>query len=230
MADLGLERSDRRRTTHEYVRDVLRQAILRRELPWGTRLIQSEIASQLGVSTTPVREALRDLAAEGLVTMDAHRGGVVKRLTFEEIREIHELVRLLDPEAMRLAAQPPGPEDLDAARELAAVMESENHDIGLWVDRNRRFHHALDPTTSPRLVGILRGLRDASAPYTALSLTAEAERDAAAHAAHIDAANRDHRALLNALECGDADAAAGIARRHLDLTVRVFEVSRGLYF
>ena len=60
-----------RRTAHEFVKDSLRRAILRGELSGGARLIQSELASTLNVSTTPVREALRDLATEGLITLDA---------------------------------------------------------------------------------------------------------------------------------------------------------------
>ena len=63
----------------------------------GTRIIQSEIASQLEVSVTPVREALRDLAAEELVIFDPHRGALVRSLDLEEVKEIYQLRMVLSP-------------------------------------------------------------------------------------------------------------------------------------
>ena len=73
-----------RQTAHEFVRSVLRRAILSGELAGGTRLVQAELAAVLEVSTTPVREALRELASEGLVRFDPHRGAVVQELSGEE--------------------------------------------------------------------------------------------------------------------------------------------------
>ena len=96
-----------RRTAHEFVKDSLRRAILRGDLSGGSRLIQADLATMLNVSTTPVREALRDLATEGFITLDRHRGGVVRELNWSEMEEIRS-----DPPSARAAGGPPrGRED-----------------------------------------------------------------------------------------------------------------------
>lgn len=213
---LGLEPGQRPpvRTAHEYARDALRIAILRGTAPAGTRLVQSEVARELGISTTPVREALRDLATEGLVDFDTHRGAVVRRLRTEDFDEIHELMLLLDPEAMRLAAmslEASGHgQHLDEAEELAERMEEED-DVAAWVLLNLRFHAALVAHVArPRLLGILAGLRDTVAPYTAVALQRPGYP--------LAVANRHHRLLLDAVRRGDPDAAARTSIEHADLT------------
>ena len=84
-------------TAHEFVRETLRRAILRGDLAGGSRLIQTDLAAQLQVSTTPLREALRDLATEGLITLDRHRGGVVRELDRDDIEEIRLIRGQLEP-------------------------------------------------------------------------------------------------------------------------------------
>ena len=208
---------DTRRTAHEYVRDTIRQAILRGQLAAGTRLVQANLASELGVSTTPVREALRDLATEGLVQLDPHHGAVVKQLTHDEIREIQDLSLILEPEAMRQLAAQVSDEALDEAEHLAAQMEAED-DVGLWADLNRRFHAALvRDLEGTRLSSILKGLRDGAAPYIGAALQIPDNQ--------LEDANHDHRQLLEALRAGDADRAAEIAAEHVRLTIRVLERS-----
>lgn len=210
-----------RRTAHELVRDTLRRAILRGALPGGTRLVQAEIAEQLRVSTTPVREALRDLATEGLIRLDPHRGAIVQQLTYEEIRDLHDLCRLLEPEAMRRAARSCTPALIGRARMLAEEMERED-DIGTWTDLNRQFHAVLaEGSGSPRLIALLKGLRDSAAPYVGLSLQRRPEQ--------IVQANHDHRELLATLERGDGERLAELADRHLHLTIRGLKASRELF-
>src|SRR3990172_11947171 len=89
-----------RQTAHEFVRGVLRRAILNGELASGSRLVQAELAAMLDVSTTPVREALRDLATEGLVQFDPHRGAIVSELSSEDVHAISAFRTVLDPLAL----------------------------------------------------------------------------------------------------------------------------------
>lgn len=213
MIDLRPDAADARRTAHEMVKDALRQAILRGSLPGGTRLVQADIASQLEISTTPVREALRDLATEGLIVVDPHRGAVVKQLSPEELSEIHDICMLLEPEGVRRAAPQMSPQVLAQARALADEMETEE-DVGRWADLNRQFHALLvRDGDSTRLINMLNGLRDSAAPYVGLALRRRST--------HVAEANDDHRALLQALEEGDIDRAAEISERHLALTIKV---------
>jgi DNA-binding GntR family transcriptional regulator len=200
-----------RATAHELVRSTLRSAILRGTLPGGTRLRQADIAAQLQVSTTPVREALRDLATEGLVDLDAHRGAVVHQLGLDELREVYDLRRVLEPVAMRHAAGSLRPGTLATADDLQRQMDTVT-DLATWVDLNRRFHAILlEDGVRPRLRGILRTLQDSAAPYVGLLLQNRA-RDPGE-------ANAEHRELLQALGDGDGQAAAEITERHLTWTI-----------
>lgn len=217
--DLEAQMDGPRKTAHEYVRDALRGRILRGDLEGGERLVQTEIARTLGVSTTPVREALRDLATEGLVRLDAHRGGIVNKLTFDDLLEIHELCRLLEPEAMRRVVDIVDQGLVGTASELATAMEDEN-DTVRWTELNREFHAALlDAIPSERQRQLLRGLRDSAAPYVALAIRKRGPDQ-------FQAANRQHRQILEALAARDAERCAELTRTHVDLTLTALEGAR----
>lgn len=207
--------SGNRQTAHEFVRNVLRRAILSGELKGGTRLVQADLASMLEVSTTPVREALRDLASEGLIRFDPHRGAVVQELSGDELREIYMIREILEPFALRLAVPKVTPELLDRLRELHEKMASEPHSAD-WVDANRNFHLAIyEAAGYPRLSALIKGLEDASVMYIGASLTdVEGLRETAVH---------DHGEILAALERGDSDAAVEAVLTHLGLAIKAFE-------
>ena len=203
------------KTAHEYVRDSLRQAILRGAIPGGSRLVQADVARDLKVSTTPVREAMRDLATDGLIRLDPHRGAIVHSLSHEEIQEIHSIFRLLEPEAIRLAAECITPQTLADARELTVEMEAQT-DPGRWADLNRQFHQVvLHDCGSRHLVEILRKLRETSAMYVGLAL--------GHRPAQIQEANMQHTQMLDALGRRDVDESIQLARAHVDLTITTLE-------
>lgn len=210
----SLGASSRRQTAHEFVRDTLRHAILSGNLAGGTRLVQAELASELDVSTTPVREALRDLAAEGLIRLDPHRGAIVHEIDMEEMQEIYELRRILEPACARRAVESITDEELARAYGLQAQMDQCGEDLGLWVQLNRDFHALLtDASRSPRLIAILRGLRDSAAVYVGLGLRSVPE--------HLPVGNAEHHRLLAAFDARDPDAAADAILEHLVSTVGV---------
>src|SRR4051795_12517043 len=92
-----------RSTTPAMIADVLRSAIMAGKLPGGALLRQMELSEQFGSSRIPVREALRQLQGEGLVTIVPHRGAVVSSLSLEELQEMCEIRIALESTALRLA-------------------------------------------------------------------------------------------------------------------------------
>lgn len=204
-----------RQTAHEFVRSVLRSAILSGELAGGTRLVQAELASLLEVSTTPVREALRELASEGFIRFDPHRGAVVQELSGEEVHEIYAIREILEPVALKRAIPKLTEGVMNRLRDLHAKMGQVPHSAE-WVDLNRSFHMTIyEAAGSPRLAAIIRSLEDSSVMYIGASLKeVPGLRDDAIH---------DHGEILEALERRDGDAAAAAVVRHLGLAVKAFE-------
>ncbi len=198
-----------RQTAHEYVHRVLRRAILSGDLPGGARLVQSEIAEQLGVSTTPVREALRNLTSEGLIDFDAHRGGVVRRLSAEELSEILELRKLLEPHSIRRAAERISEETIAQLEQLWEALDGET-DIPTWVDLNRQFHRLHNKASGlPRLQALLIPLQDATATYTGQAVRWSPEL--------FRRAQKDHRAIIEGLRRRDGDALEATILRHIQI-------------
>lgn len=206
---ISLGSSSPRETAHEFVRETLRRAILNGDLPGGTRLIQAEVARELNVSTTPVREALRDLDAEGLVRLDAHRGGIVHELSSGELSEIFGLRSLLEPAAMRRAASRISASEVDRVERIHTQMIAAPQSSA-WVTLNREFHLAIyEASESPRLVQILGGLLDASVIYVSAGLVGEP--------ANRDVANHDHSEMIDALRANDVEAAVASVEHHLEI-------------
>lgn len=208
----------RARTAHEHARTALRAAILDGTLGAGARLVQTELANALGVSTTPVREALRDLATEGLVAFDPHRGALVRALALDEVREIYQLRIVLEPLMVERVIEDVTTDDLDRAADLCARMERES-DISRWVELNRDFHAVLSGNSrDSRLETILAGLRDSAASYVAVSLQIGPLQ--------TRKANDEHRELVRIYRRRDKDAAARLTVQHLESTLAAIEEGR----
>jgi DNA-binding GntR family transcriptional regulator len=205
-------------TAVDLVRETLRSAILRGDLPGEAPLIQTEIATQLGVSTTPVREAMRDLASEGLITLDSHRVGTVRKADWEEMLEIVEIRRSLEKVAIERSMANVSDADMERARRLADDL-AEEEDLGSWVQKNREFHSVFHRATSTsRLGNILVSLESASGVFVAQAqrLHPEIRRRAVA----------DHYALLGAYDEKDLEKAYSIQYDHISLPLEASELDR----
>jgi DNA-binding GntR family transcriptional regulator len=139
----------------ERVRLRLREAILNGELQAGTQLRQDELAQQFAISRIPVREALRQLEAEGLITYQPHRGAVVSTMSSEEIGEMFDIRIALEGRALRLAIDNMTEADLRHARELLRRYDKEGYPAR-WGELNWEFHSALyAPCDRPKLLGLI---------------------------------------------------------------------------
>jgi DNA-binding GntR family transcriptional regulator len=191
----------------EAVLDAIRHAILTGRLAPGRPLIENELAAQLGVSKTPVREALKALAGAGLVTMSPYRGASVRMVDDALARSVYDIRVLLEPEAVRRAAARG-----EAARETwaAAAAALDRADRAERAERqqaNREFHRALySGCGNDLMVGILDGLRDQTAlvSTTVWTRSASWEQEAA-----------EHRAILEAVTAGRAEPAASLLEEHI---------------
>jgi DNA-binding GntR family transcriptional regulator len=200
-------------TAQEFVKETLRRAILHGDLPGGARLIQADLAAQLGVSTTPIREALRDLAGEGLITLDRHRGSAVRELNWQEMEEIQRIREQLSPLAVELAVHGITEEQLREAEALSNRMDEET-DLASWVNLNLRFHFLFhEATGGGRLTAILKGLEEAATLYVA-----RAQRW---HPEIRRLANEAHRALVAACRAGDVDMAVAALEGHAAMPIEM---------
>lgn len=203
-------------TAVELVRGTLRAAIIRGDLPGDSQLVQTEIASQLGVSTTPVREAMRDLASEGLITMDSHRIGIVRKPDWDEMVEIVEVRRSLVEVATRRAMAHITEKEMERARALADDL-SEDRDLGSWVEDNIRFHMVFhEATRTMRLASILSALEEAGGVFVAQAqrLHPEIRRRAVA----------EHYTLIEAYERSDVESAVAIQHGHINHPLEAYEL------
>ena len=215
MSLTAFGRPERSKTAHQFALDYLRRAIISGSLPGGTRLLQAQVARELGLSTTPVREALRDLASEGLIIFDANRGALVRRLEMAEVREIYQMRRALEPLVVEGAIGTISQEQFVRADELIAQMDAEldPHD---FVELNRDFHAIFHGATrGSRLCDVITGLQDASMLYVNLSLERRPDR--------MRQANAEHRMILAAFREADRTEATRVSIDHLTSTLRLIE-------
>jgi DNA-binding GntR family transcriptional regulator len=207
-----LRRSARPRTATDFVSDSLRRSILNGDLAGGTRLSLAEVASTFDVSTTPAREALRELSFEGLVKIDSYRGGVVNAVTREDVEEIVRIRKLLEPTAAREAVAGMTPQILEQAEAILDEMAaSDSWDV--WVMGNRAFHLKIyEASASRRLISVISGLQSTQVVFVSATLRKSPLLK--------ETATRDHNAMVEAIRSGDADRLIEITLDHLTIPIR----------
>lgn len=176
----------------------------------GARLRAEEIATEIGMSRMPVREAFRRLDTEGYVTIRPNRGAVVTDHTFEEIQELFEIRSVLEGLAARLAAERIGPAEIEEMGELLRRMRLGQKNTDDWMSRHWAFHEYICSLSGrKRLVREIERLHGALEPYLRLWFF---------HANRPVVAIKDHQNLLKVISTRNPDKAEAAMREHVLVT------------
>ena len=192
------------------VADKLRDRIIRGEIPEGSQLRQDAIATQYKVSRIPVREALRQLDAEGLITIVPNRGAVVPALSPDDVEELFSIRALLEPEVLALSIPSLTDQDFSEAdavlRRYVSELRREDH-LSAWGRLNWQFHSILySRANQPRFMAIIRNVNNSGERYTRLQL----------YLTHgTKRANEEHHEILELCRKRDVPAACKLLRQHI---------------
>jgi DNA-binding GntR family transcriptional regulator len=184
---------------------AIRERVFSGSLPPGSVHNQEALAASLGLSTTPLREALRRLESEGLVELEAHRDMVIAPLTARELHELYAVRLQLDPYAAALAAENASDEVVE---EVVRLAEQPSGETGrALLAANRRFHRTIYAASGNQLLTqLLDSLWDRTDRYRLLLLHEKI---------HVAAAGREHRTLALALRRRDADEISRLMYQHV---------------
>jgi DNA-binding GntR family transcriptional regulator len=199
------------RTLSAAIVERLRQSILDGSQPSGTQLRQDALAETYGVSRIPVREALFQLEAEGLVRIVPHKGAIVSELSLDEINDVFDLRVLLEPRLLAGSAPNFTDEDFETLDAIQAKFEGAiaARDISRWGVLNADFHMALYARARlPRTLSIVAGLLQTSDRYTRVQLS----RPEA-----MERAQREHGELIGLCRSRRFVEAGAFLGRHIEV-------------
>lgn len=201
-------RAKARRITADYVADALREAILSGRLPDGAILSQAAIAERLGVSRVPVREAMRELQAEGLIEARAHHVAAVRGFSLKRIGELYDYRALLEGHMTRRGVPDMSPAAIEKMKQKNEEMLSVS-DHSEWLRLNGQFHELAlrfgGDETGRELVDLLRQRGERYARMWRGGFGVHEPEAVAA----------EHQQVIDAIEAGDGDAAARAVESHI---------------
>ena len=197
-------------TVAQSVAEQIRAQILSGEIKGGEPLRQDAIANKFGASIIPVREALRQLEAEGLVELRSRRGAVATELTLEKAREWINLRRLIETDLISAAIDNITEDDLAKAEEVLGKFDralDQRIEIDQWNEYNFEFHSVLyAPADRPETMKLLESLHQKCDRYVRLQLLT---------GDHIERAEAEHRRLLELCVQRDKRAAKSLINEHI---------------
>jgi DNA-binding GntR family transcriptional regulator len=195
----------KRQTTAEQVAVELRSRIIAGEIGEGEQLLQEQLASDLGVSRIPLREAMRQLEAEGLITLTSHRGGVVSVLTMDQIRELFEIRACLETWLLTMAIPVMGKSDFETLDTIIGEMRP--GEIVHWGELNWKFHQALYTRAGrDQALQMLRRIHHNLDRYLRVQITATSG---------WQKANVEHRSIVEFCRTKDVRRATAILDSHI---------------
>ena len=194
------------RALYEEVAELLRQRIFSRELAPGSWIDELKLAEEYGISRTPLREALKVLASEGLVTMKVRRGASVTEINAKDQRDVYHLLSLLEADAASVVAASASAEQLQDLQSLHQALVAAVADTDEFFELNERFHMRLleiaDNRWRDQLVADLRKVMKLNRHHSLLKSGRVAE------------SLREHQALMDALLARDPHLSAQRMREH----------------
>lgn len=196
----------------DMVFDVLMNAIMNGQLSPGERLLEVQLADEMGVSRTPVREAIRRLELEGFVIMVPRKGAYVAGLSVDDVECVYEIRIALESLAVRLAASRMTDEDYQLLDDLAARMTAtwQEGNVEQWVALDAQFHELLYKfSRNERLVQMMSNIMEQLSRYRIISLADMTVRRNSLS---------EHQALIEALKQRDSAAAEAAAAKHIENT------------
>ena len=194
------------RALYEEVAEQLRQRIFRRELEPGGWIDELKIAEEFGISRTPLREALKVLAAEGLVTMKVRRGAYVTEMSEKDLRDVYHLLSLLESDAAGVVAERATDAQLKTLQDLHAELEAAVADREKFFAINERFHmHLLEMADNRWRSQMVADLRKVMKLNRHNSLFKQGR---------IEDSLGEHRAILAAMVARDAKGTALAMQAH----------------
>ena len=198
-------------TTHksapELVRDRLREDIFSGVLVAGQQLRQDEIADRFGTSRIPVREALRQLESEDLITYQSNKGAIVKGISIDDVIQMFDIRIALECRALKLAIPHMAEEDIDLAQEILDNYDHES-DPAAWGDMNWKFHWMLyEPCNRPKLLNMIEANYGHVNRYTRTQISLFTGKVQP---------QEDHVKLLNLCRAGKVDEAVKYLEAHIE--------------
>ena len=190
------------------VAEHLRQRIFNRDLEPGSWIDEMRVAGEFGISRTPLREALKVLAAEGLITMKVRRGAYVTEVSEKDLRDVYHLLSLLESDAAAMVASSATPPQLESLQAQHQELESATHDREQLFAINERFHIQLlafaDNRWRDQMVADLRKVMKLNRHQSLFKQ------------GRIEDSMQEHRAIMVALVQRDANAPRRAMRKHFD--------------
>ena len=196
------------RALYQDVAERLRQQIFARELEPGSWIDEQKLAADYGISRTPLREALKVLAAEGLVTMKVRRGAYVTEMSADDVKQIYHLLGLLESDAAGVVAKHASDEQIRELRTLHDKLEKQVRQRDAFFATNEQFHVRLLQMSGNRwLEQTVHDLRKVMKLNRHHSLFRQGR---------LSESLVEHREVMQAIERRDAEGAVRLMRRHFD--------------
>lgn len=194
----------------DVVFNTLRQEILTGKLKPGERLMEIHLANKLGVSRTPIREAIRKLELEGLVIMIPRRGAEVAQISWKSLKDVLEVRSALDALAIELACERMGQEELESLYKACESFEeaTKTKDTRKIAEADVALHDIIVMSTgNKRLIQLVNNLSEQMYRYRFEYIKDESQHDMLV---------QEHKEMYRCIQCKDKKAAANVVKKHID--------------